>query len=206
MDKWKVCGKNFLFYMALVLVLLAMMGMIFQAIGVTEEDMVGNTIFRSIFMIWLPVAVIALFVVRARKKGFADMSYNLMIERKTLNAGGQAYQPTPEEAEHCFKPSKGFLIGFVSFAPPVLFALLALIFSGVPSAFAVFDPICRILLNPYLLLFGFVIDDVMAAYAFLPLSLILPLSYAIAYYTGGRRFRKEHPSLEEEKARAQAAG
>ena len=119
----------------------------------------GNTIFRSIFMIWLPVAVIALFVVRARKKGFADMSYNLMIERKTLNAGGQAYQPTPEEAEHCFKPSKGFLIGFVSFAPPVLFALLALLFSGVPSAFAVFDPICRILLNPYLLLFEMCIRD-----------------------------------------------
>ena len=86
MDKWKVCGKNFLFYMALVLVLLAMMGMIFQAIGVTEDDMVGNTIFRSIFMIWLPVAVIALFVVRARKKGFADMSYNLTVSYTHLRS------------------------------------------------------------------------------------------------------------------------
>ena len=141
---------------------------------------------------FVPV-VLAAALYDGLNRGAKDVKYTRMMERQMTERG---YVMTEKEKERLFKPSKGFVAGFIAAAPSIALSVLSMIIN-IDGTNWVMNLLTRISLGHFLGLFTYM--ENLTPWLYLPLALVYPVAMGVAYTYGPKMWDYQVQQMEKAK-------
>ena len=182
-DTLKFAGSTLL-----LLVTLIMINMIFVQSLTGDYDW-----FNILLAVIFTLVVLAAAVYDGLNRGAKDVKYTRMMERQMTERG---YVMTEKEKERLFKPSKGFIAGFIAGAPSIVLSILSMILN-VDGTNWVMNLLTRTSLGHFLGIFAYA--EALTPWIYLPLALVYPLVLGIANTNGPKMWDYQVKQMEKAK-------